>query len=168
MLDRAPDDDPVAVRRGHERVRLDRELGDHREGVRAFDHDVRLTFGRVEVAPPIAVLAEDVRAREGVVRPERRVLDERRIRCQGRRHGVDRGELLEIDPHETRGLLGCVECLGGDRGHGVAVELRLADREHGSVPQLWAEARHRVREVGGGHDEADAGHGKSRARVDPR
>ena len=98
---------------------------------------------------------------------QRRVLDERRIRGQGRRDRVDRGELLEIDPHEARGLLGGVERLGGDRGHGVAVELRLADREHGPVPQLWAEARHRVREVGGGHDEPDAGHGKGRARVDP-
>ena len=82
-------------------------------------------------------------------------------------HGVDRRELLEIDPHEVRGLLGGVERLGGDRGHGVAVELRLADREHGPVPQLGAEARHRVREVGGGHDQPDAGDGQRRARVDP-
>ena len=32
--------DAVAVRRGHEAVRLDGELGDHREGVRALDDDV--------------------------------------------------------------------------------------------------------------------------------
>ena len=37
VLDRAPDGDPVAVGRGHEGVRLDRELGDHREGVGALD-----------------------------------------------------------------------------------------------------------------------------------
>ena len=113
------------------------------------------------------MLAEDVRTREGIVRPERRILDERRIRCPGRGDGVDRRELLDVNPHETRGLLGCVERLGGDRGHRVAVELRLADRQHGPVAQLRAEARHRVREVGGGHDETNAGHGEGRARVDP-
>ena len=41
VLDRAPDRDAVAVGRGHERVRLDRELGDHRERVGALDDDVR-------------------------------------------------------------------------------------------------------------------------------
>ena len=87
--------------------------------------------------------------------------------CPGRRHGVDRRELLDVDPHEARGLLGRVERLGRDRGHGVAVELRLADREDGPVAQLGAEPRHRVREVGGGHDEPNAGHGNGRARVDP-
>ena len=167
VLDRAPHSDPVAVRRGHERVRLDGELGDHREGVVALDHDVGLALGRLDVAPRIAVLAQDVRAREWVVRPEGRVLDERRIAGAGRRHGMDRGKLLEIDPHEARGLLGGVERLGGDRGHGVAVELGLDDREHGPVPKLGAEARHRVREVGGGHDEPDAGHGHGYARIDP-
>ena len=63
VLDRAPDRDPVAVGRGHERVRLDRELGDHREAVRALDDDLRVGGRRVDVAPAVAVLAQDVRAR---------------------------------------------------------------------------------------------------------
>ena len=36
----APDRDAVAVRRGHERVRLDGELGDHREVVGALDDEI--------------------------------------------------------------------------------------------------------------------------------
>ena len=75
-------------------------------------------------------------------------------------------ELLDVDPHEARGLLGGVERLGRDRGYRVAVELGLADREHGPVPQLGAEAWHRIREIRGGHDEPDAGHGHGRTRVD--
>ena len=39
VLDRAPDRDPVAIGRGHPGVGLDRELGDHREAVRALDDD---------------------------------------------------------------------------------------------------------------------------------
>ena len=64
VLDRAPDRDPVAVGRGHERVRLDRELGDHRE-VRTCPRRRRSAsaVGGVDVAPAVAVLAEDVRAR---------------------------------------------------------------------------------------------------------
>ena len=40
VLDGAPDGDPVAVRRGHERVGLDGEVGDHRERVRVLDDEV--------------------------------------------------------------------------------------------------------------------------------
>ncbi len=68
VLDRAPDGDAVAVGGGHERMRLDRELGDHRERVGALDHDVRLAFGGVRVAPRVAMLVEDVRPGLGIVR----------------------------------------------------------------------------------------------------
>ena len=83
----------------------------------ALDHDVRFAFGRLEVAPRIAVLAEDVRARVRVIRPERRILDERRIRCPGRRHGVDRRS-SSTSTCTRRAALGRVERLGGDRGNG--------------------------------------------------
>ena len=62
VLDRAPDRDAVAVRGGHEGVRLDGELGDHREGVGALDDDVG-AVDRVDVAPAVVVLAQDVRGR---------------------------------------------------------------------------------------------------------
>jgi hypothetical protein len=81
MLDRAPDRDAVAVGRSHERVRLDRELGHHREVVRALD-DCELGIGccRIHVAPRVAVLVEDVAVRLRVVRPKPRILDEGRFR----------------------------------------------------------------------------------------
>ncbi len=86
VLDRAPDRDAVAVGRGHERVRLDRELGDHREVVRALDHDEVGVGGRgVDVAPRMAVLVEDVAGRVRVARAERRVLDERSAVGEGQR-----------------------------------------------------------------------------------
>ena len=48
--------------------------------VGALDDEVGARARRVDVAPADAVLAEDVGARERVARPERRVLDERRVR----------------------------------------------------------------------------------------
>ena len=63
VLDRAPDRDAVAIGRRHEGVRLDRELRDHRERVGALGDDVRLARRGVEVAPAVAVLAEDVASR---------------------------------------------------------------------------------------------------------
>ena len=60
VLDGAPDGDPVAIGRGDEPVRLDRELGDHREAVGALDDDVRVALRGVDVAPAVAVLAQDV------------------------------------------------------------------------------------------------------------
>ena len=166
MLDRAPDRDAVAVGRGHERVRLDRELGDHRERVGALDDDVRLAHRGVDVAPAVAVLAEDVGRRVRVVRPEGRVLDERRAVRQRRGEGVDGRQLLAGDPDERGRLLGRVRSLGGDRRDRLAVVLRLADGEDRAVAPLRPEARHRLRQVRGGHDEPDAGHGQGRARVD--
>ena len=136
VLDRAPDHDPAA-RRGHERVRLDGELGDHREGVCALDHDVGFAFGRLEVAPRIAVLAEHVRAREGSRSAGATDPGRAAHRCPAAATVWTAG-LLDVDLNEARGLLGRVERLGGDGGNRVPMELRLADREHGPVPQLRA------------------------------
>ena len=106
VLDRAPDRHAVAVGRRHERVRLDRELRDHREGVGAVDDDRGIALGGLEVAPAEAVLAQDVGAGEGVVGPDRRVLDERRRRVQRGRDRADRGQRLELDADERGRLLG--------------------------------------------------------------
>ena len=167
MLDRAPDHDPVAVRRGHERVRLDRELGDHREGYVPSTTTSASRSAASRSPHAVAVLAEDVRARERVDRAERWVLDERRIRRQAAGHGVDRGQLLVRRPGRARGLLGRVERLGGDGGHRVAMVLRLAVARTGPVLELRARTAASGREVGGGQDEPDAGHGEGRAGVDP-
>ena len=53
MLDRAPDRDAIPVGSGHERMWLDREMSDDREGVGVLDDQVRV--GRVDVTPPDAV-----------------------------------------------------------------------------------------------------------------
>ena len=142
VLDGAPDRDAVAVGRGHERVRLDRELGDHRERVGALDDDVRRRFGRLDgVAPGMAVFVQDVARGVRIVRAEGRVLDERRVGGEGRGDGVARGQLLVVDPDELGGGLGGVAGLGGDRGHRVAVVLRLAGGDDRAVAPLGAEAR---------------------------
>ena len=166
VLDRAPDGDPVAVRGGDERMRLDGELGDHREAVGAVDDDVGRRRGGIDIAPAIVVLAKDVRRRERVARAERRVLDERRVRREGSRDRRDRGQRLVLDPDETSGLLGGIEGLGGDRSDRFAVVVRLADRDHRPVAELRAEARDRLGQIRGGHRQADARDGEGRARVD--
>ena len=156
VLDRAPDGDPVAIGRGHVRVGLDGELGDHRERVGALDDEVRLRGRRVDVAPAVVVLVEDVRRGARVAGTEGRVLDERRVRGERLRDGVERGQLLELDRDERGGLLGSVVGLCGDRGDGFAVVLRLARGEDGAVAALRPEAGHRVGQIGGGRHEANA------------
>ncbi len=166
VLDRAPDRDAVAVRGGHEPVGLDRELGDHRERVRAVDDDVRGC--RLDVAPAVVMLAQDVRRRERIVGPERRVLDERRVRIEGRRHREDGRQLLVVDPNEGGRLLGGVPGLGGDRGDRLAVIVRLPDREDRPVLELRPEPWHRLGKIRGGDGETDARDGEGGTRVDRR
>ena len=120
----------------------------------------------VDVAPADAVLAEDVGRREPIVGAKRRILDQRRRRREGRRQGEDGGQLLVLDPDEAGGLLGGVLRLGCDDRHGLAVVLRLADGDDRPVRELGTEARHRLGQVGRGHDEAHAGERERRARVD--
>ena len=79
---RAPDGDAVAVGGGHERVRLDGEVGHHRERVGVLDDEIGRAGSGVDVAPAEVVLAKDVRAGQRVVRAEGRVLDERRGRVE--------------------------------------------------------------------------------------
>ena len=54
MLDRAPDRDAIPVGSGHERMWLDSEVRDYREGVGVLDDQVRV--GLVDVSPADAVL----------------------------------------------------------------------------------------------------------------
>jgi hypothetical protein len=166
MLDCAPDRDSIAVGRGHERVGLDRELGDHREGVRALDDDIRLRRRGVDVAPAVTVLVKDVRCRARVAGPERRVLDERRVGVERGPESMERGKLREGDLDEASRFLRGVERLGGDRCHGLALVLRLADGEDGSIAPLWPEPRNRLGQVGRRHDEPDTGDRQRRRRVD--
>ena len=72
------------------------------------------------------------------------------------------GSSSYCDAHEARRLLGGILRLGGHRGHRLAVVLRLADGEHRAVLELGPEARHRLGQVGGRHDEVDARHGAAR------
>ena len=75
VLDRAPDGDAIAIGGGDETVRLDGELGDHREDVRAFDDDVAPRPHRRR--PSRSGAAQDVRGCQRVAGSERRVLHER-------------------------------------------------------------------------------------------
>ena len=122
---------------------------------------------RVDVAPAVVVLVEDVRRGARVAGTEGRVLDERRVRGERLRDGMERGQLLELDRDERCGLLGSVVGLCGDRGDGFAVVLRLACGEDGAVAALRPEAGHRVGQVGGGRHEANAWDLERCRRVDP-
>jgi len=111
------------------------------------------------------VLAQDVRPGQGVVRTERRVLDEDGRGVEGGRHAEDGGQLLVLDLDEARGFLGRVLRLGRHRGHGLAVVLRLTHGDDRAVGELGPEARDRLGEVRRGHDQADAGHLLGGARI---
>ena len=67
------------------RMRLDGELGDHGEGVGALDDHLRPCLGGGQVAPAVAMLAQDVAVGERVAGTQRRVLHERGARVQGAR-----------------------------------------------------------------------------------
>ena len=166
VLDGAPDRDAVTVGCGHECMRFDRELGDHRERVGALDDDVGLHRRSFDVAPAIVVLAEDVRARARIIRSERRVLDERRAGRERGRDVVEPGQLLVLDPDEASGLLGGVEGLRPDRGNRLAVILGLICREDRPIAALRAEARRRIGQVGRRHDDPDPGHRQGGTGVD--
>ena len=144
VLDRAPDRDPVAVRRGHERVRLDRELGHHRERVGALDDDLRLR--RRHRRRPSRSGARGGRSCPPAGRPAG-ATDPGRAGASGARAGAivcDRRQLLELDPDEAR---------RPPRRHRASRRRRRrrARRgnfvspvgEHGPVPELRPEARHR-------------------------
>ena len=104
-------------------------------------------------------------ARERAV-AERRVLDQRGRRVQRLRDGQHRGQLLGRDAHEGDRLVGGLLGVGGDGGHRLAVELRLADGQHRTVLVDRPEARHRVGQVGGGDHGAHAGDPLGLAGVD--
>ena len=74
------------------------------------------------------MLAQHVGVREPIIRPERWILDERRIRRERAGNGEDCGQLLVIDRHQGCRLFGGVFRLGRDRRNGVAVILGLVRR----------------------------------------
>ena len=164
VLDGGPDSDAVAIRGGHEGMRLDGEMGDDRERVGVVDDEV----GRrgLDVAPADPVLLEDVALGQRVVRAQGRVLDERGSRAQGGRQRHDGRQLLVADPHEAGPRLGGILRIGGHGSHRVAVVLRLPDGEHGPVLHLRAEARHGLGQVSRRHHQVDAGDGQGVAGID--
>ncbi len=165
VLDRAPDRDPVAVGCGDERVRLDGELGHDRERVRPLDHHVSAC--RIDVPPPVAVLTQHVRVAHRVVRAELRLLDQRGVRGERARDRERSRQDLVLDADEADGGLCRILRLGGDGCDGLAVVLRLADREDRPVAELGSEPGHRMRQVGRRHHQAHAGHPERLADVDP-
>ena len=76
------------------------------------------------------------------------------------------GSGLVVDPDERRRPLRGVLRLGDDQRDGFAVVLDLAGGDDRPVLELRSEARHGLRQVGGGEDEMDAGHRERRGRVD--
>ncbi len=159
---------PSPSGRSDERVRLDGELGDHRELVGSFDDGGHVGIGGrgVHVAPAVAVLAQDVRAGQWVVGADGRVLDERRTRRQRRVQGDDRGQRLTPHPHEGGRRFGRVRRLGRDGRDRFPVVVGLADGEDRPIAELRAEARDRLREIGRRQDGPDTRHGQRLGHVD--
>ena len=92
-----------------------------------------------------AVLAQDVRIGQRVVGPQRRILDEWRVRGQRTGNGEDGDQLLVVDLDQLGGRLGGVFRFRRDRRNRVALVLGLADRDDRPIGELRAEARHRLR-----------------------
>ncbi len=155
VLHRAPQAQAaVRVRGGDEAVRLDGEVGDHREGVGALHDDVGR--GLVDVPPGEEALAQYVRRRERVIlHPDRRLLHQRGVRRERVGEGDDGRQLLVLDAHKVGGPLGGVLGLRHDSRDRLPVVLRLLQGDHRAVLERWAEALRR--QVGGGHDVQDAG-----------
>ena len=166
VLDRAPDREAVAIGRRDERVRLDGEVGHHREGVAALYDDVRSSRLGVDVAPAHAMLGEHVAAGEPVAGAQGGVLDERRIRRERPGDREHRRQLLVLHAHEPGGRLGQLARVGHDQRDGIAMVLRLADRQDGPVLVLGPEAGHGLRQVVRRHHEVDAGQGERPGGVD--
>ena len=142
VLDRAPDEDAVTVRSGHEPVGLDGEVGHHGECVRALDDEV--ADGPGHVPPADRVLAQDVGLGARVPGAEQRVLHQWRAGSQGRRQAEDSRQLQVVDPNEAGTLFGGVLGVGGNRRHRLAVILGLVDGQHRPVLDLGTEAGHRL------------------------
>ncbi len=164
VLDRRPDGDAVAIGGGHDGVRLDGEVGDDGERVAVLDHEVGRR--RFDVTPADPVHLEDIAPRQRVARAKRGLLHERRPFGQGGRQRHDRRQLLVADPHEASGLLRGIPRLGCHGRHRFTVVPDLAHGQHRAVVDLGAEARHRLREVRGRHDQPDTGHGQGIRGVD--
>ncbi len=166
VLDGAPHGHAVAVRRGHARMRLDGEVGDHREGVPVLDHDSCCGGRRVDVTPPDAVLVEHVGAGTRIRRPQGRVLHEGRAGGHGLRHGHDSGQLLVLHAHGLRSRLRLVPCVGHHQRNRLPVVLGLVDGQHRPVLVLRPEPGHGCGQVVRGHHQPDARQGTCRCGVD--
>ena len=155
VLDRAPHVQPVVDRFGDEAMRLDGEVGDHRELVLPLDHVVGVVFDRGNVAPAEVDLGLDVGVRERLTGPERRILHERRVGIQRGVDGVDLRQHLVLDHHESGGLLGGLLRIGGHSGDRLTVVVDDSGGEHRTVLILGSESRHRLGEIVRGQNQPD-------------
>ena len=161
---RAPHGDPVAVRCGHERVRLDREVGHHRERYSARRRPGRRSPSSTSPHPTTCSRRTLVAASGSFGR--RPGPDEWRVGIERGGDGEDRRQLLVLHADEASRLSGGVPGFGRDGRHRLAVVLRLVDRDDRPILELRPEPRRRLGKIGGGHDQPDAGHLHGVARVD--
>ena len=135
--------------------------------VGALDDEVGVRRRFVDVAPAEMVLAQDVGPGQRVAAAGARVLDQRRRRVEGAGDREDRRQFLVLDLDEPRRRLGGVEGLGRDGRDRLAVVLGLADGQDRAGRRTGARSAASVwGRSAGGHDQADAGHGERRGRVD--
>ena len=98
MLGRAPDGDAVRVGRREERVRLDREVRDHRERVVVLDDAIGP--GAPHRPSRTATRGERSCASGSCLDANSRILDERRRGIERLLDGEHRRQLFVVDPHE--------------------------------------------------------------------
>ena len=168
-----PERDLVALDLGDDRVRLHRVLVDGGERVLAFDHVLGVGEDRLDLAAVDAVAVADVafgrlQLAEAVeeTRPQRPVVELRRVLRQRLLDGADDGELLVLDVDALQGRQRGRLVLGGDRGDGLAGEADAVDRDDRPVSDGVAPVGVDIAEVGGGEDADDACHALGLGRVD--
>ena len=166
MLDRAPDGQLVSVRLRDERVRFDREVGDHRELVLPLDHVVRVILDICDVAPAEVDLGLDIGVGERLSCAERRILDERGVGGERRVDRVNVGQNLVLHLDEGGAFFRGLLRVGGHRCHRFAVVVDRTDSENRTVLVLGPEPWHRLRKIVRRHDESNTGHLFGLAGVD--
>ena len=164
VLRRAPDRDAIRVGSGEKRVRLDGEVRDHRKRVVVLDDEIGGGF--VDVPPAELPLLQRVGVRQRIAGPEIRSLHERSMCVERRCDRQHRGQFLDIDANERRGVSRGVFGVCDDHRHWLAGKLRLVCREHRAIGEDGPVAGNRLRQIAGSEDAAHAGNAKRLVRPD--